>query len=117
MDWLNQRNVECGYDEFMRNALTYPPTGQLPPAPDPSRPDCDLYDYAASAALYINPCFNLYHLTDFCPYLCQCALESAALGFLADVLSQGINLASLASHGAQTTISTEQTSRKQLMLP
>lgn len=69
MDWLNEQNVKCGYDEWMRTALTYPPKGKLPDAPDSGKTECELWEYSVSAALYVNPCFNLYHLTDYCPYL------------------------------------------------
>jgi carboxypeptidase D len=27
MDWLNKKNVECGFADFMENALSYPPKG------------------------------------------------------------------------------------------
>lgn len=30
---------------------------------------CDVWDDIVSAAIYVNPCFNIYHLTDFCPFL------------------------------------------------
>ncbi|KAL2010376.1 hypothetical protein VTN00DRAFT_6183 [Thermoascus crustaceus] len=65
---INKRAEECGYNEFMENALTYPPKGKLPTAPDSSRPGCDVWESIISAAYYVNPCFNIYHLTDFCPY-------------------------------------------------
>lgn len=65
---INERAEQCGYNEFMENALTYPPKGKLPTAPDSSRPGCDVWESIVSAAYYVNPCFNIYHLTDFCPY-------------------------------------------------
>lgn len=42
MDWLNERNVACGYDAWLRNALTYPPNGPIPGAPDSTKADCNL---------------------------------------------------------------------------
>ena len=69
MTHLNKRNIECGFDEFMRTALTFPPAGPLPPAPDSTKPDCNLWEQSVSAAIYVNPCFNIYHVIDFCPYL------------------------------------------------
>ncbi len=62
MAWLNERNSECGYDAFMENALAYPPNGPIPTAPDSTKKHCNLWEYATSAAIYINPCFNLYHI-------------------------------------------------------
>ena len=53
----------------MRNALTYPPTGPIPTAPDSTKGGCNLWEYSVSAAVYINPCFNIYHVIDYCPYL------------------------------------------------
>lgn len=50
MTHLNEMNVKCGYDEFMTNALTFPPTGPIPTAPS-SAPPCDLWEFAVSAAI------------------------------------------------------------------
>ncbi|PKY02582.1 serine-type carboxypeptidase F [Aspergillus campestris IBT 28561] len=36
---------------------------------DPSTNGCNLWDKIVQAAFFVNPCFNRYHLTDFCPYL------------------------------------------------
>ena len=66
---VNQRAESCGYIDFMNNALTFPPAGKLPTAPNSSLPGCDVWDDIISAAVYINPCFNIYHLIDYCPYL------------------------------------------------
>ncbi|KAK4954228.1 hypothetical protein LTR10_007658 [Elasticomyces elasticus] len=66
---VNERAEKCGYFEFMENALTFPPTGKLPNAPNSSEPGCDVWTDIINAAIYVNPCFNLYHLTDFCPFL------------------------------------------------
>ena len=59
MDFVNEQNVKCGYDEWMHTALTYPPAGPIPAAPNSSVHDCNLWEYVVSAALYVNPCFNL----------------------------------------------------------
>lgn len=69
MTEINNASKVCGYDAFMETALTFPPNGTLPTAPDSSRPGCDVYDNILSAAIRVNPCFNLYHLTDYCPFL------------------------------------------------
>lgn len=69
MTSINQRAEDCGYFEFMENALTFPPLGPLPTAPNSSLPGCAVWDDIIAAAVYINPCFNIYHLIDYCPYL------------------------------------------------
>nr|POE65967.1 carboxypeptidase cpds [Quercus suber] len=66
---INARAERCGYFEFMEKALTFPPQGKLPTAPNSSEPGCDVWDDIITAAVYVNPCFNIYHLTDFCPFL------------------------------------------------
>lgn len=70
MDEMDAKNIACGYEDFLNTyATTFPPEGPLPTAPDSSVPGCDMYDNIYNAAYYVNPCFNIYHLTDFCPYL------------------------------------------------
>ncbi|KAF4768871.1 hypothetical protein HAV15_008468 [Penicillium sp. str.  len=66
---INHRADKCGYTKFLNEALTYPPPKHFPRAPDPYEPGCDVWDEIVKAATYINPCFNIYHLTDFCPFL------------------------------------------------
>ena len=66
---INKRADSCGYTKFMEDALVFPPTGRIPSAPDPFQPGCDIWYDIVEAAYYVNPCFNVYHLTDFCPYL------------------------------------------------
>nr|AQA29369.1 hypothetical protein 76 [Fulvia fulva] len=66
---VNERAVKCGYIDFMEKALTFPPTGPLPNAPNASAPGCDVWGDIVTAEIYVNPCFNIYHLTDYCPFL------------------------------------------------
>lgn len=66
---INNRSEACGYPAFLENALTFPPTGPIPTAPNSSLPGCDVWDDILTAAIYVNPCFNLYHVIDFCPFL------------------------------------------------
>lgn len=71
---VNARADACGYTDFMDLALAFPPAG---PFPDPtslaaanvSEDNCDVLDDIWLAALYVNPCFNFYHITDYCPFL------------------------------------------------
>lgn len=69
MTSINQRADTCGYTEFMNNALIFPPSDKIPTAPDSSIRGCDVWNDIVAAAFSIDPCFNIYHLTDFCPYL------------------------------------------------
>lgn len=71
---VNARADTCGYTAFMDLALTFPPSKKFP-APtslatgNVSTYNCDVLDDIYIAALYVNPCFNFYHITDFCPFL------------------------------------------------
>ena len=69
MEHINNRAEECGYNNFLNQAITFPPPKNFPMAPDQSKKGCDVWDQIVKAATYINPCFNMYHLTDFCPFL------------------------------------------------
>ena len=69
MSHINKRADECGYTRFLNAALTFPPPKRFPTAPKSSKKGCDVWDQVVRAATYVNPCFNMYHLTDFCPFL------------------------------------------------
>ena len=66
---INERAVSCGYIEFLDYALSFPPPTKLPSGPNISAPGCAVWDDIVTAAITVNPCFNFYHLTDYCPYL------------------------------------------------
>jgi carboxypeptidase D len=67
---ITARADSCGYTDFFNKYTNaFPPPGKIPTPPNSSLPGCDLYDDIYNAAYYVNPCFNIYHLTDFCPYL------------------------------------------------
>lgn len=69
---VQARADACGYGEWMDRALTFPPAGKFPAATAyaaaNASTDCDVWDDITLAALYVNPCFNFYHVTDFCPF-------------------------------------------------
>ena len=69
MTSINERAEKCGYFDFMDYALHFPPITKLPSGPNISAPGCYVWDDIVTAAITVNPCFNFYHLTDFCPYL------------------------------------------------
>lgn len=62
----------CGYTAYLEKYLTFPPPQESFPILDaPSSDnnyDCDLLDDVYSAVLEINPCFNIYHITETCPH-------------------------------------------------
>ena len=68
MEYINDLSDKCGFTSFLEQALSYPPKGKLPQNDDVSD-ECDVYDLTIEAAFDVNPCFNIYHLTDFCPYV------------------------------------------------
>lgn len=70
LDHLQKVDAECGYDEWMRRYLAYPPSGNQPQigsyAPHEK---CDVSGIFFDAWYKKNPCLNVYHITDTCPKL------------------------------------------------
>jgi carboxypeptidase D len=69
MEEINAADAKCGYTDFLNKALTYPPPSDFPSLDSANSDECDTYQQILRAVSLINPCFNVYHLTDFCPYL------------------------------------------------
>lgn len=70
--YIDQVADSCNYTSYLSKYLTYPP----PPAPFPlpgssttADPGCDLFDDIVSAALVLNPAFNVYRIFDMPPVL------------------------------------------------
>ncbi|KAK3070118.1 hypothetical protein LTR53_011018 [Teratosphaeriaceae sp. CCFEE 6253] len=63
---------ECGYADYLNTYLTYPPPQTpFPTLEEPSRSNnysCDQFDSIYEAILEVNPCFNIYHITETCPH-------------------------------------------------
>lgn len=61
----------CGYKDYMDKYLTYPPKGKMPqfPASVTKNKTCDVWEAIYEATSLVNPCFNIYHVTDTCPLL------------------------------------------------
>lgn len=64
---IDQVADACNYTSYLSKYLTYPP----PPAPFPlpgssifADPGCDVYDEIVTAALVLNPAFNIYRIFD-----------------------------------------------------
>ncbi|KAB8338952.1 hypothetical protein FH972_021892 [Carpinus fangiana] len=70
---IQDTNDRCGYTNYTNRYFTFPPpprpwpeTSTLPGSDDPA---CDVFSTVYEAALEVNPCFNIYHITDTCPHL------------------------------------------------
>lgn len=64
----------CNFSTYLDTYATFPPPGPFPVLPDPyadpsGNYTCDIWDYAYLAATEANPCFNIYHITDTCPFV------------------------------------------------
>ncbi|KAH0361413.1 serine carboxypeptidase, partial [Aureobasidium melanogenum] len=68
METLHQ---SCGYADYIDKYLTFPASGLQPPVlfNFTSNATCDLFDLINEAALVINPCFDIYEITQMCPLL------------------------------------------------
>jgi carboxypeptidase D len=67
---ITARAKSCGYTDFFNTYTTsFPPPGPIPTPTNSSLPGCDLYDDIYNAIYRMNPCFNIYHLVEYCPYL------------------------------------------------
>lgn len=65
MDYLHDLSDACGYTQYMEEQLVFPPTGPFPAANESF--SCDLWDAIYEAAVYINPCFDIYDVSITCP--------------------------------------------------
>lgn len=71
MEYLDQTAASCGYTGYMEKYVTYPPEGLLPlPGSSVEFDDgCDVWDAIFSAALLVNPAFDIYRIFDtVCPH-------------------------------------------------
>lgn len=63
---------KCGYTEYQDKYLQFPPPqGSFPVLSGPVRANnysCDQFDNAYAAILEVNPCFNIYHISETCPH-------------------------------------------------
>jgi carboxypeptidase D len=72
LDTMHAWADHCGYSAYQEKYLTFPPPpGPFPVLPDPFSTDdytCDVFDDVYSAVLEVNPCFNIYHISEVCPH-------------------------------------------------
>ncbi|KAL2061428.1 hypothetical protein VTL71DRAFT_7701 [Oculimacula yallundae] len=71
IDYFKSKADSCGYKSYhAQHTTTFPPSGPIPAAPSSGElNECQLLAQIYGAALVANPCFNVYHITDFCPLL------------------------------------------------
>lgn len=65
---IHERNDQCGYTQYVEKYLQFPPPqGPFEVLPDPYASPvyrCDMFDTVYYALLEVNPCFNIYHITE-----------------------------------------------------
>ncbi|CCD44947.1 serine carboxypeptidase [Botrytis cinerea] len=68
---VQNMSIECGYQSYIEDNLLFPPKGPLPPIPDASGtdPNCAVWETIADAVAIVNPCWDIYHITNTCPQL------------------------------------------------
>ncbi|TVY40502.1 putative serine carboxypeptidase [Lachnellula occidentalis] len=71
--YLGQLHNDCGYQTYLDKYFRFPPPKeQFPVLPDSQsvtgNSTCDVIGITMDAIAEINPCFNMYHITDTCPY-------------------------------------------------
>ncbi|PSN72191.1 alpha/beta-hydrolase [Corynespora cassiicola Philippines] len=72
LEQMRKRNEECGYTDYWNTYFKFPPPQEAFPVPDDpyNSPTykCDMFDNFYGAILEVNPCFNIYHITETCPH-------------------------------------------------
>lgn len=60
---------QYNYTSFFDTYFKFPTAGPMPTRPDIDEGSSPFRNYVTEAATLINPCFNVYHVTDTCPSL------------------------------------------------
>jgi carboxypeptidase D len=60
---------QYNYTSFFETYFKFPTSGPMPTRPDIGEGSSPFRNYVREAAALINPCFNVYHVTDTCPSL------------------------------------------------
>jgi carboxypeptidase D len=73
MNRVEELHQSCGYEAYIDQYLTYPPPDHQPPvffnSSSPANSSCAVWEMLDHAAFDINPCFNVYAVSDGCPLL------------------------------------------------
>jgi carboxypeptidase D len=65
---LQALDKKCGYADFRKKYLTFPPPGKQPHG-GVTDLSCDIFGMVYAAAYAPNPCFNIYEISSQCPLL------------------------------------------------
>ncbi|KAJ4367869.1 hypothetical protein N0V86_009708 [Didymella sp. IMI 355093] len=72
LDEARERQDACNYSSYLDTYFKFPPPeGPFPALTDPYSTEtgaCDQFDNFYSAILEVNPCFNIYHISETCPH-------------------------------------------------
>lgn len=72
VDSIHELSDYCNYTQFMDTYFQFPPPQEkFPVLPDPYNDDnytCAMFDIVYAAELLVNPCFNIYHISETCPH-------------------------------------------------
>ncbi|KAI9666881.1 MAG: hypothetical protein M1831_001386 [Alyxoria varia] len=68
-DRMHDLADHCNYTSYYDTHLTFPPPkGKFPLLTEAESDEtCDIFSLVLEAAQEVNPCFNIYHITDTCP--------------------------------------------------
>jgi carboxypeptidase D len=66
MDELNERSDNCGYTDFINEAMQFPPAGPLPSPPKHHSRECEIWKDVIPAAQSVNPCWDVYAILTTC---------------------------------------------------
>ena len=66
---LESLHQSCGYADYVNTYLQFPPPGVQAPQNGSTSPACDVFDMIDTAALDVNPCFDIYEINSQCPLL------------------------------------------------
>ncbi|KZM20207.1 Carboxypeptidase D [Ascochyta rabiei] len=71
LEQVRDLQVHCNYSSYLDTYFKFPPPqGPFPLLPNPytQAGECDMFDTFTDAISEINPCFNIYHVTETCPH-------------------------------------------------
>jgi carboxypeptidase D len=84
MDDIVKRSDECGYTDHFNKYLTFPPVPGPQPEPEAktNQTDCSIWSEIIDAAMYTNPCFDVYQVATTCPLLWDVLGFPGSFGYL-----------------------------------
>lgn len=67
--YMRELHAEQNYTSFFEDNFKFPSNGHMPTPPNVQEGGSPFRSTLAQAATMINPCFNIYHILDYCPTL------------------------------------------------